>query len=284
MNADLHSLSGAYALDALDDAERASFEGHLAECDTCREEVASFVAVLPSLASTEEVAPPPALRAQVLDAITTTRQLAPLPARQPGDAGERPSDPTPPSPTKPPGDAVAESPDAAGVGGSAVPGRHASPEPSAGATVTPLRRRRRVLTALAAAAAVAVGGTVAWQVVQPEPTSQLSLADQVLAADDATRVLAPVTGGGRIELVESPSLGRSVLVGHDLPAAPSGHGYQAWLQDGAGDMHADAMLPSDGRAVLLTGDSSSAAGLGLTVEPAGGSTQPTTDPVALVEI
>ena len=32
MNADLHHLSGAYAVDALDDAERTAFEQHLAGC------------------------------------------------------------------------------------------------------------------------------------------------------------------------------------------------------------------------------------------------------------
>ncbi len=40
---DLHGLSGAYAVDALDDLERARFERHLAECEDCRAEVASLV-------------------------------------------------------------------------------------------------------------------------------------------------------------------------------------------------------------------------------------------------
>ena len=39
MNADLHHLSGAYAVDALDDAERAAFEEHLRGCADCRAEV-----------------------------------------------------------------------------------------------------------------------------------------------------------------------------------------------------------------------------------------------------
>jgi anti-sigma factor RsiW len=37
---DIHALSGAYAVDAVDDIERASFERHLASCPTCRAEVA----------------------------------------------------------------------------------------------------------------------------------------------------------------------------------------------------------------------------------------------------
>src|SRR5918999_1118607 len=39
---DIHALSGAYAVDAVDDIERASFERHLAECPSCRAEVASL--------------------------------------------------------------------------------------------------------------------------------------------------------------------------------------------------------------------------------------------------
>ena len=39
---DIHALSGAYAVDALDDLERAGFERHLAGCAACRAEVASL--------------------------------------------------------------------------------------------------------------------------------------------------------------------------------------------------------------------------------------------------
>ena len=39
---DLHKLTGAYAVDALDDLERARFEQHLDECDDCRFEVAEL--------------------------------------------------------------------------------------------------------------------------------------------------------------------------------------------------------------------------------------------------
>ena len=36
---DVHALSGAYAVDALDDLERARFEEHLRRCPDCRSEV-----------------------------------------------------------------------------------------------------------------------------------------------------------------------------------------------------------------------------------------------------
>ena len=34
---DLHELTAAYALDALDPEERETYEVHLAQCDRCRE-------------------------------------------------------------------------------------------------------------------------------------------------------------------------------------------------------------------------------------------------------
>jgi len=74
---DVHALSGAYAVDALDDIERAAFERHLAECPECRDEVASLQEVSGLLAETVEVAPPAGLRDRVLAQVATTRPLPP---------------------------------------------------------------------------------------------------------------------------------------------------------------------------------------------------------------
>ncbi len=77
MTNDVHALSGAYAVDALDDIERAAFERHLAECPECRDEVASLREASSLLAGTVETAPPPALRDRVLAQVATTRPLPP---------------------------------------------------------------------------------------------------------------------------------------------------------------------------------------------------------------
>ena len=66
MSPDLHHLSGAYAVDALDDSERTSFEQHLAVCADCRAEVAELSSAAHSLGSLTEATPSPALRASVL--------------------------------------------------------------------------------------------------------------------------------------------------------------------------------------------------------------------------
>ena len=61
-----HVLAGAYALDALDAAERTRFERHLATCRTCPDEVRGFAATATELGLAAAVTPPPALKGRVL--------------------------------------------------------------------------------------------------------------------------------------------------------------------------------------------------------------------------
>ena len=58
MNADIHTLVGAYALDAVDDDERDVLEAHLSGCPRCRAEVAEHREVAARLAHTGAPAPP----------------------------------------------------------------------------------------------------------------------------------------------------------------------------------------------------------------------------------
>jgi anti-sigma factor RsiW len=74
---DIHALSGAYALDALNDLERAEFDRHLATCDSCRAEVASLRDAASHLANVSAAAPPADLRAKVLAGAQTVRPLPP---------------------------------------------------------------------------------------------------------------------------------------------------------------------------------------------------------------
>ena len=64
MSADIHGLSGAYAVDALDSDERAAFEEHLAQCPECQAEVASLREAATQLATTTETQPPASLRSR----------------------------------------------------------------------------------------------------------------------------------------------------------------------------------------------------------------------------
>src|SRR4051812_5191583 len=73
--ADVHTLIGAYVLDALDDAEHAAFEQHLTECEPCREEVAGLRRTVVRLADATAVVPPPLTRQEVLRRIAANPQV-----------------------------------------------------------------------------------------------------------------------------------------------------------------------------------------------------------------
>jgi anti-sigma-K factor RskA len=77
VSTDIHSLAGAYVLDAVDDLERAAFERHLRECATCRSEVDELREASARLADGAWSVPPPSLRANVMTAVRSTRQLSP---------------------------------------------------------------------------------------------------------------------------------------------------------------------------------------------------------------
>lgn len=149
------------------------------------------------------------------------------------------------------------------------------------------RRRRWLPAALVAAAAVAVVGAGA-VVVQPwdrdhGTEQQMTATEQVLQASDAEEVALDLDGA-TAKLVRSPELGKAVLVTQDMPSAPEGKVYQLWLQDDAGAMVPAGLMPdAANQELLLDGDAASATGAGITVEPDGGSEQPTSEPIALFD-
>jgi anti-sigma-K factor RskA len=242
---DIHALSGAYAVDALDDDERELFEQHLAVCPECRAEVRSFGETAALIAETEAETPPPSLRESVLSGIASTRPLPPeTPEQRPATA-----------------------PDDTAVKADA-------------ATVRPLRRRTfPVLVAASVALILLAVGTAFWH---PWTGSQTTdLADQILNAPDAVSSTQPLAGGGELTIVRSPSLGRAVMTGKDVPAAKAGTTYQLWLQQpGKGMVSAGLMADAD-EPTVLAGDAGTAKAAAVSVEPEGGSARPTTDPVAL---
>ncbi|CAM2903787.1 anti-sigma factor domain-containing protein [Skermania piniformis] len=84
-SADIHTLAGAYALDAIDPDERIAFDAHLAECESCRDEVDGLWGAAAALAVIEH--PPARLRARVHALAERTAQLPPLVApRRPARA------------------------------------------------------------------------------------------------------------------------------------------------------------------------------------------------------
>src|SRR5262249_56267716 len=63
---DPHTLAGAYALDALGEADREKFERHLLGCEACHAEAASLRDAAGWLAEPAPAVPPPPLPGQVL--------------------------------------------------------------------------------------------------------------------------------------------------------------------------------------------------------------------------
>ncbi|KGN36213.1 anti-sigma factor [Knoellia subterranea] len=260
MNPDTHALAGAHAVDAVTDEERRSFELHLEECADCRAEVAELRATAAALAADTELTPPPALRGSVLSAISRTRQLSPI-----TDGGSSASAPTDASASSDEQDTEAQEADAVGQ-------------------TDELAARRtswRPWLAAAVAAAVLAFGAVVWQPWDDAP-AQITATDQILRAPDAERVSLPMDGS-EITIVRSPAKRQAVFVADDMPAAPAGKAYQLWLDLPGKGMVSAGMIPTAGSSVtvMLTGDATAATGAGITLEPAAGSTQPTSDPVAL---
>jgi anti-sigma-K factor RskA len=82
---DVHELTPAYALDALDADETRAYEEHLSRCERCRSELATLRESAAALAWAVEAPPPPeGLRARILDAAAAERaNVVPLPVRRP---------------------------------------------------------------------------------------------------------------------------------------------------------------------------------------------------------
>jgi anti-sigma-K factor RskA len=84
-----HTLSGAYAMDALSQQDRARFERHLTTCEECAREVAGLREAAARLAAAAAASPPPDLRDRVLAAAAVTRQQPPAAAGDRHLAGRR---------------------------------------------------------------------------------------------------------------------------------------------------------------------------------------------------
>jgi len=84
MDLELHELTAAYALEALEPEERDAFEAHLASCERCQEELASFWEVTGALAfAATGPAPSDALRDRILESVRAEPQhVVPLESRR----------------------------------------------------------------------------------------------------------------------------------------------------------------------------------------------------------
>ncbi|MEU2184501.1 anti-sigma factor [Streptomyces thermolilacinus] len=241
---DTHTLAAAYALGALDDAERGDLEAHLQACEACRQEAAEFEATAARLAAAVSHTPPATAKAQVMAAIDGVRQLPPripAPSTAPAVGGllRRRAVSL----------ALAASVAAAALGGVAVWQTLHGQE---------LEQQAR------------------------QAQQQLDAVSSILAARDARTVHGKATNGALTTVVTSERQNKAVFTTTGLPAPGAGRTYQLWL-DHDGTMRPAGLIDHDGT-VILTGNPADAGAVGLTLEPAGGSPQPTTAPLLLMTL
>jgi anti-sigma-K factor RskA len=104
----------------------------------------------------------------------------------------------------------------------------------------------------------------------------------VVAAADAAHATAKIDGG-TVTVYRSEKLGKAALVASDLPPVAAGKVYEMWLQTPDGAMVPAGLMTGGDATVVLEGDAAHATAAGITVEPKGGSTSPTTAPIALFD-
>jgi anti-sigma factor RsiW len=148
-----------------------------------------------------------------------------------------------------------------------------------GTTPALLRWRRRTAIAVAAGILVAGAGTATWAVQQQEVQRQRAVNESVqavLIAPDAVVRSSAVEGGGRMTMVVSRSLDRGVVV-LDATKPSDEQAYQLW-RVGATIVDAGVLDPGQGTATRIVNGINSVDAVALTLEPAGGSAQPTVLP------
>jgi anti-sigma-K factor RskA len=248
---ELHTLAGAFVLDAVSEQERASFAAHLAACAQCRDEVAELREAAARMGTAQAVQPRPELKERTIRAAYRTGQMGPV------------------------------VPEEAGI----EQGR------AGGARRRPRVRRARATasSALTAAAAIVVAAAIALgthyaDIRGQHPVTATQTVDAVLNAPDAVMRTAPISSGGMAVVVSSRHEHMAVFIAHGLRALPAARRYELWLMGPNGERSA-GMLMTHSRGMagpsLIRGVASGDM-VGVTIEPASGSPHPTSAPLVLV--
>lgn len=231
---DVHTLAGAYALDAVTDLERAAFRRHLAGCESCALEVAEFGETAARLADPTGTGLPPGLRAAVLARVAHTPQTRPGRPRMGRPRMGRSRTVAPVRWRR--WTAVAA---AAGAGGAGY-----------------LVRQQQLQDARERAVAA---------------EARVAQIDAVLTAPDAVVRQQPASGSGTVTVVGSQLRGAAVVVLAALPDPPADQAYQLWLGSG-GELTSAGVLPAgQGSTIGLLPDLAGAELVGVSLEPATGS-------------
>jgi hypothetical protein len=260
----LHALSGAYVLDALDGTECERFEAHLPNCAECCDEVSTLREAITAMALGDATAPPAQLHGAVLAEIARTPQVGPDVAAASTSA------------------VSSDAPTGTSTIASATP----TPIPAAVVRIAPVVPAWRRWPAVAAAAAVLVGGiTVGGSVlyrgqqasIRAEATHGRMM--RIVSAPDA---VSHDLNLGTAHVVTSGEMGAAVVMGEDVPIPEHGTVYQVWMMRADGTAAAGPTFMPEGGAVMAIaeGDLSAVSQITVTEEPKGGSISPTGTVVA----
>ncbi|MDQ0962895.1 anti-sigma-K factor RskA [Streptomyces sp. B4I13] len=250
---DLHSLAAPYALDALEGDERCRFDKHLKTCDRCSAEVRALTEDAVRLAWSTAAPPPAALRDRVLAAVQRTPQESSrAPARE-----HAPQLPPHVWGTRPP------------------PKRSRAP-----------RARRPLFVPFATATAAAALVVASLFAVQADRTRDELNAERaqareiahVLAAPDARASTGRDARGRSIGVIASAADGEAIVTLSGYGDLPTGQVHQLWLMRPDAQPRSLGLFAGD-TPLVATGLDKAATSLAVTVEPDGGSPQPTTQPV-----
>ncbi|MGO4855747.1 anti-sigma factor [Arthrobacter sp. 2MCAF14] len=252
-------LAEIYALDALSDAERAEIDNYIATAPVRSAFLERVRQSRETLAAsfTDEAEPRPGLLEDIL------RQLPQQPRTAQTGTASAPS-------------SVPEVP--------AGPAAHVSPDVVDLAAARNRRDRRRFggvrgwVAAAAAAAVIALGGIGVGVYV----AGQNDPVNQVLQAGDVRQATVDVNGGGTATVSISSSKNAVVVRMNGVPAPPAGKVYQMWLipKDGSDPVSQGLMDAQALSHPAVVSGIASAASIGITVEPVGGSKKPTLPTVA----
>jgi hypothetical protein len=273
---DLHALSGAYALDAVSDAERKRFERHLVRCPSCQREVRELLEAAGRFAVAVSARPPDGMRTRVLQAVAA-------------DAQANSSEGTRPREVSAEGTRRDEAPADRRLREVPAAGDRLREVPEAG---TRARRalglpwpQRLAFPLAAACLALAIVFGVLFAINQGRLSSSQTQEDRIadVLSSPGTRVISAKTSvGGLVTVDVAGPLRELVVTTDDMPGLPASEVYQVWVIGPGGKTASDGMLsqiPDHRTAPVLATGLVRGDKMGLTVEPAGGTAKPTTRPI-----
>jgi anti-sigma-K factor RskA len=148
------------------------------------------------------------------------------------------------------------------------------------------RTLRRALPRLVMAAAflvgaVGVGGFVVERDNAQQEHDQNVAISRVIGAEDVSAKAKTFDAGGTVKMYSSAAADSAVIIAKDLPSPGAGKVYQVWMIDGSGPT-SQGTFHQDGQMIMK--GVSGADRVAVTVEPAGGSKQPTSAPIATIAV